>query len=99
FWSRPSATSPAYNAGASSGSNLGTTNPACLDAAKGRGAATQVAHPRETGPVPVDLVTASGSGLDPHLSPAAAYYQVQRVAQARGLPEDKVRELGAPPAR
>lgn len=95
FWSRPSATSPAYNAGASSGSNFGPINPALLDAVKSRVEAIQAAHPRQTGPVPVDLVTASGSGLDPHISPAAAYYQVQRVAQARGLPEDKVRELVA----
>jgi len=95
FWSRPSATSPAYNAGASGGSNLGPTNPALLDAVKSRVKAIQAAHPRQTGLVPVDLVTTSGSGLDPHISPAAAYYQVQRVAHARGLPEDKVRELVA----
>jgi K+-transporting ATPase ATPase C chain len=95
FWSRPSATGPAYNAAASSGSNLGPINPALLDAVKDRVAALKAAHPTQTGPVPVDLVTASGSGLDPHISPAAAYYQVQRVAAARGYAEDKVRDLVA----
>ena len=93
FWSRPSATSPTYNGGASSGSNLGPINPALLDAVKGRVEALKAAHPMQAGAVPVDLVTASGSGLDPHISPAAAYYQVQRVAQVRGLPDDKVRDL------
>jgi potassium-transporting ATPase KdpC subunit len=93
FWSRPSATAPAYNGGASSGSNLGPINPALLDAVKGRVEALKAAHPTQTGAVPVDLVTASGSGLDPHISPAAAYYQVQRVAKVRGLPDDKVRDL------
>jgi len=95
FWSRPSATGPAYNAAASSGSNLGPINPALLDAVKDRVAALKAAHPTQTGPVPVDLVTASGSGLDPHISPAAAYYQVRRVAAARGYAEDKVRDLVA----
>jgi potassium-transporting ATPase KdpC subunit len=95
FWSRPSATSPAYNAGASSGSNLGPTNPALMDAVKTRVEAIQAAHPWQTGAVPVDLVTASASGLDPHISPASAYYQVQRVAQARGLAEDRIRDLVA----
>jgi K+-transporting ATPase ATPase C chain len=93
FWSRPSATAPTYNGGASSGSNLGPINPALLDAVKGRVEALKAAHPTQTGAVPVDLVTASGSGLDPHISPAAAYYQVQRVAQVRGLPDDNVRDL------
>ena len=93
FWSRPSATGSAYNGGASSGSNLGPINPALLDAVKARVEALKAAHPTQTGAVPVDLVTASGSGLDPHISPAAAYYQVQRVAQVRGLPDDKVRDL------
>jgi K+-transporting ATPase ATPase C chain len=95
FWSRPSATGPAYNAAASSGSNLGPINPALLDAVKGRVEALKAAHPTQTGPVPVDLVTASGSGLDPHISPAAAYYQVPRVAAARGYADDKVRDLVA----
>lgn len=93
FWSRPSATGPAYNAGASSGSNLGPINPTLLDAVKGRVEALKASHPTQTGPVPVDLVTASGSGLDPHISPAAAYYQVERVAAARGLAIDQVRAL------
>ena len=84
FWSRPSATAPAYNGGASTGSNFGPTNPAQLDAVDGRVEAMRKAHPDQTGPVPVDLVTASGSGLDPHISPAAAEYQVGRVAKARG---------------
>ena len=94
FWGRPSATGPTgYNSAASSGSNLGPTNPALLDAIKGRVAAIRAAHPDQTGPVPADLVTASASGLDPHISPAAAEYQVARVAKARGLSKDRIREL------
>ncbi len=94
FWSRPSATGPtSYNGAASSGSNLGPTNPALLDAIKGRVEVIRAAHPNETKSVPVDLVTASASGLDPHISPAAAEYQVGRVANARGLSEERVREL------
>lgn len=94
FWGRPSATGPTgYNSAASSGSNLGPTNPALLDAIKGRVEAIRVAHPDQTRPVPVDLVTASGSGLDPHISPAAAEFQVARVAKVRGLSEVKMREL------
>ncbi len=94
FWSRPSATGPVpYNGAGSSGSNLGPTNPAQLDAVKARVAALKAADPGNTGPVPIDLVTASGSGLDPHISPAAAAYQVPRVARLRGLPEDSVRAL------
>jgi K+-transporting ATPase ATPase C chain len=94
FWSRPSATGPVpYNAGASSGSNQGPLNPALADAVQARISALKAADPGQTAPVPVDLVTASGSGLDPHISPAAADYQVPRVARTRGLPEDQVRTL------
>ena len=94
FWSRPSATSPQpYNAMASSGSNQGPLNPALTDAVKDRIKALRDADPGNTAPVPVDLVTASGSGLDPHLSVAAADYQAARVAKARGLAADKVQSL------
>ncbi len=85
FWSRPSATGPfPYNAGASTGSNQAPTNPALIDAVKGRIQALRDADPDNRTPIPVDLVTASGSGLDPDISPAAAYYQAARVARARG---------------
>ncbi|HEX8739545.1 MAG TPA: potassium-transporting ATPase subunit KdpC [Casimicrobiaceae bacterium] len=96
FWSRPSATSPyPYNASASSGSNLGPTNPALIDAIKDRIKALREADPENKTPVPIDLVTASASGLDPHISPAAAEYQVARVARARGLAPERVRALVA----
>ena len=94
FWSRPSATSPfPYNAAASSGSNLGPTNPALIRAVQERVDALRAADPGNTAPVPVDLVTASASGLDPHISPAAALYQVRRVARARGMTEDAVQAV------
>lgn len=89
FWGRPSATSPGpYNAAASSGSNLGPTNPALISAVRERAAALGAENP-----VPVDLVTSSGSGLDPHISPAAAGFQIARVARVRGLPEAQLETL------
>lgn len=94
FWGRLSATTPfAYNAASSTGSNLGSANPDLLKAVNGRIAALKAADPANTRPIPVDLVTASASGLDPHISPAAAAYQAGRVAKARNLPEAKVRAL------
>jgi K+-transporting ATPase ATPase C chain len=94
FWGRPSATSPApYNGGASGGSNQGPTNPALIDAVQMRIKALRDADPSHSEAVPVDLVTASASGLDPHVSPAAAAYQISRVATARHLSPDSVREL------
>jgi potassium-transporting ATPase KdpC subunit len=94
FWGRPSATTPfPYNAGASSGSNLSPTNPDLLKAVQGRVDALRAADPGNTAPVPVDLVTASASGLDPHISPAAALYQVSRVARERKLDPQAVRRL------
>ena len=93
FWPRPSATSPAYNAAGGSGSNLSTTNPALVDAVKQRIAALHAADPTNTTPIPVDLVTASASGLDPHISPAAAEYQLGRVAKARQIDPAKLRQM------
>jgi K+-transporting ATPase ATPase C chain len=96
FWGRPSATSPySYNASSSSGSNQGPLNPALTDAVTGRVKALRDADPGNTAAVPADLVTASASGLDPHISPAAAEYQVARVAKARGVDAQKVRALVA----
>jgi K+-transporting ATPase ATPase C chain len=96
FWGRPSATAThAYNGSASSGSNQGPTNPALAAAVAARIAVLRAADPGNDAPVPIDLVTASGSGLDPHISPAAARYQVARVARARGLPVERVRGLVA----
>lgn len=96
FWGRPSATSPQpYNGGTSSGSNQGPTNKALADAVADRVKALKEADPANSKPVPADLVTASGSGLDPHISPEGAEYQVARVARERKLPEAKVRELVA----
>ena len=103
FWGRPSATPDfPYNSASSSGSNLGPSNPALVDAVKARVEALQKADPGNQSSIPIDLVTSSGSGLDPHVSPAAALFQVPRVARARGLSEDQVRQLsgeihGSPP--
>ena len=96
FWGRPSATTPfSYNAGASAASNLGPTNEALTKAVKERIDALRAADPENPAPVPVDLVAASGSGLDPHITPAAAEYQLRRVARARAVPEARVRALVA----
>lgn len=94
FWGRPSATAPQpYNGTASGGSNQGPLNSALIDAVKVRIAALREADPGNAKPIPVDLVTASASGLDPHISPAAADYQIERVARARHLPPETVRSL------
>jgi K+-transporting ATPase ATPase C chain len=94
FWSRPSATTPQpYNGTGSNGSNSGPLNPALTDAIRARVAALRAADPDNPAPVPVDLVTASASGLDPHISVAAATYQAARVARARGLDAARVRAL------
>jgi K+-transporting ATPase ATPase C chain len=93
FWGRISATTPAYNGGASSGSNLGPTNPALLDEVRGRLKALKEADPSIMAPVPADLVTSSGSGLDPDISPAAAFYQAGRISRLRHLGVDEVRAL------
>jgi K+-transporting ATPase ATPase C chain len=100
FWSRPSATAPQpYNGLASGGSNLGPLNPALTDGIKSRMDALRAADPTNTSPIPVDLVTASGSGLDPDISLAAAYYQAPRVARERGLQPQAVLALIAAHAR
>jgi len=96
FWGRPSATAPfPYNAAASSGSNLGPSNPALMDAVHARIAALRAADPGNTQAIPGDLATASASGLDPHISVAAALYQAPRVARARGLTSEAVAQLVA----
>jgi K+-transporting ATPase ATPase C chain len=94
FWGRLSATPDfPYNSASSSGSNLGPSNPALIEAVRTRVEALQKADPGNKSSIPIDLVTSSGSGLDPHISPAAALYQIPRVARARGLSEDQVRDL------
>jgi len=93
FWGRISATSPVYNGSSSAGSNLGPTNPALLDEVKGRITALKAADPNNNDPIPVDLVTSSGSGLDPHISLAAAHYQLARVARVRGLTPETVKTI------
>ena len=94
FWPRPSATSPvAFNAASSSGSNLGPSNPTLAETIKNRVKAYKAADPNNTNPVPIDLVTSSASGLDPHISFAAVYYQVPRIARIRGLPEKLVKTI------
>lgn len=96
FWGRPSATAPmTYNAAASSGSNQGPTNPALIEAVKARVQALKEADPGNKAPIPVDLVTASASGLDPHISPAAAEYQIHRIAKARKMEAQALRALVA----
>lgn len=92
FWPRPSVIAPPYDGLASAGSNLGPTSPGLIVSVRERVERLRSAHPGE-GSVPIDLVTASGSGLDPHVSPAAALYQAARVARARGLPPEQVREV------
>lgn len=94
FWGRPSATAPMpYNAAASSGSNLGPLNPALVEAAKSRAEALRAADPNNQRPIPIELLTASASGLDPHIGPAAAEYQAERVARARGIETREIRKL------
>ena len=93
LWGRISATSPQYNASNSSGSNIGPSNPALIDEVKMRIKALKDAEPSNANPVPIDLVTSSASGLDPHISPAAAYYQVSRISKRRGITENAVKDI------
>ena len=93
FWGRVSAASPQYNASSSSGSNIGPSNPALIDEISGRIKALKASDPENKASIPVDLVTSSASGLDPHISLAAAYYQVPRVARSRGLSQDVVKNI------
>lgn len=93
FWGRPSATTPAYNGLASSGSNLATTNPALVDVVQARIERLHAVDPQNKAAIPIDLVTASASGLDPHISPPAARYQATRIARLRGMTEKQVHDL------
>jgi potassium-transporting ATPase KdpC subunit len=93
FWGRPSAAGKGYDAANSSGSNLGPASKALIDGVAANVNALKAAHPDQTGPVPADLVSASGSGLDPHITPAGAYWQIKRVAAARHAPYGEIREL------
>lgn len=93
FWGRPSATTPPYNGMAGSGSNLATTNPTLVDVVRDRIQRLHAIDPANNSAIPIDLVTASASGLDPHISPAAARYQAGRIARLRGLPEQQVHDL------
>ncbi len=93
LWGRISATSPQYNASSSSGSNIGPSNPALIDEIKGRIKALKAADPENTNSIPVDLVTSSGSGLDPQISIAASYYQIPRIAKRRGISENAVKDI------
>ena len=93
LWGRISATSPQYNASNSSGSNIGPSNPALIDEVKARIEALKKSDPDNSKPIPVDLVTSSASGLDPHISLAAAYYQTSRISRQRGIPENAVRDI------
>jgi len=93
LWGRISATSPQYNASSSSGSNIGPSNPALIDEINGRIKALKSADPDNTNPIPVDLVTSSASGLDPHISLAASYYQVPRISRYRGITESAVKNI------
>lgn len=93
FWERPSATTPPFNGAASSGSNLALTNPQFLQTVKDRMAVIKKSAGNNQSPVPLDLLTASGSGLDPEISPLAAYYQAERIARVRKIPVDKIRTL------
>ena len=93
LWGRISATSPQYNASSSSGSNIGPSNPALIDEVNGRIKALKAADPNNANPIPVDLVTSSASGLDPHISLAASYYQVPRISKYRGITESAVRDI------
>lgn len=93
LWGRLSAASPKYNASSSSGSNIGPSNPALIEKVNGRIKALKEFDPHNANPIPVDLVTSSASGLDPHISLAGAYYQVPRIAKKRGIPESVLREI------